>query len=57
MPAKTGLNINVKETEVMSLNTRSPSKIQLNGKDIKTTSYFTYLGNVVTSGGGADKDT
>ncbi|XP_062588558.1 uncharacterized protein LOC134250223 [Saccostrea cucullata] len=54
--SKIGLNINIKKTEVMSLNTKSPPKIQLNGGDIKNTDYFTYLGSVVTSDGGADKD-
>ncbi|XP_062618932.1 uncharacterized protein LOC134280533 [Saccostrea cucullata] len=54
--SKIELNINIKKTEVMSLNTKSPPKIQLNGGDIKNTEYFTYLGSVVTSDGGADKD-
>ncbi|XP_062615092.1 uncharacterized protein LOC134276790 [Saccostrea cucullata] len=54
--SKIGLNTNRKKTEEMSLNTKSPPKIQLNGKDVKNTAYFTYLGSVVTSGGGDDKD-
>lgn len=54
--SKIGLNINIKKTEVMSLNTKSSPKIQLNGKDIKSTSHFTHLGSVGTSEGGADKD-
>lgn len=36
--------------------TKSSPKIQLKGKDIKSTSHFTYLESVVTSEGGADKD-
>lgn len=40
----------------MYLNTKSSPIIQLNGKDIKNTSHFTYLGSVVTSEGGADKN-
>lgn len=54
--SKIGLNTNIKKTEVMHLNTKSSSKIQLNGKDIKTTSHFTYHGSVVTSERGAGKD-
>lgn len=33
----------------MSLNTKRSINIQLNGKDIKSTSHFTYLESVVTS--------
>lgn len=40
----------------MPLNTKTLQKIQLNVKDIKNTSHFTYLGNVVTSEGGADQN-
>jgi hypothetical protein len=54
--SKIGLNINAKKTEVMSVNTRRPPKIQLNGKDNKITSCFTYLRSVVISHDGTDKD-
>lgn len=54
--SKIGLNFNIKKTEVMPLNTKSSPKIKLNGEDMKNTPHFTYLGSVVTSEGGADKD-
>ena len=54
--SKIGLNINLKKTEVMSLNMKNQPKIQLNEKNIENTSSFTYLGSIVTSDGGTDKD-
>ena len=46
----------MKKTEVMSLNTKQPARIQLNGNNLNNTTSFTYLGSIVTSDGGADKD-
>ena len=51
---KIGLKINTKKTEVMSLNTKQPARIQVDGNNLSNT--FTYLGSIVTSDGGADKD-
>ncbi|VDI54248.1 Hypothetical predicted protein [Mytilus galloprovincialis] len=51
-----GLNINIKKSEVMPLNTTEPPLIDLNGTPLDCTSSFTYLGSIVTSEGGADKD-
>ena len=42
------------ETEVMALNCRVPHDIKVNGKQLKWSSSFTYLGSIVTSEGGAD---
>ena len=51
-----GLNINIKKSEVMPLNTSEPPVIDLNGTPLDFTSSFTYLGSIVTSEGGADND-
>ena len=55
--SKIGLKINVKKTEVMSLNTKHPPKIQLDGNNLMNTNSFTYLGSIVTNGDGAKEDT
>ena len=54
--SKIGLKINVKKTEAMSLNTKHPNKIQLDGNNLMNTNSFTYLGSIVTNGGGAEED-
>ena len=54
--ASIGLNINKKKTEVMALNCREPPDITINGTKLECSSSFTYLGSIVTSDGGADKD-
>jgi hypothetical protein len=38
---KIGLKINMKKTEVMSLNTKQPAGIQLNGNNPSNTTSFT----------------
>ncbi|XP_063442397.1 uncharacterized protein LOC134722706 [Mytilus trossulus] len=48
-----GLNINIKKSEVMPLNTTEPPLIDLNGTPLDCTSSFTYLGSIVTSERGA----
>ena len=53
---KNGLKINTKKTEVMSLNTKQPARIQVDGNNLSNTTTFTYLSSIVTSDGGADKD-
>lgn len=40
----------------MSLNTKHPARIQLHGSNLTNTTSFTYLGSIVTSDWGADKD-
>lgn len=42
-----GLKINVNKTEVMSLNTKQPVQIQLDGNTLNNTNSFTYLGSIV----------
>ena len=51
-----GLNINIKKSEVMPLNTSEHPVIYLNGPPLDCTSSFTYLGSIVISEGGAGKD-
>ena len=48
------LNISKTKTQVMRLNTE-PIKLQ-NGDTIKKTKDFTYLGTVVSTDGGCDRD-
>ena len=40
----------------MSLNTKQPARIEVDGNKLSNTTTFTYLGSIVTSDGGADKD-
>ena len=54
--SKIGLKINIKKTEVMPMNTKEPPIIKISGENLECTSSFTYLGSIVTSDGGADKD-
>lgn len=51
-----GLKISQKKTEVMALNTKNISPIQVNGEDLPTTDEFTYLGSIVRNDGGPSKD-
>ncbi len=53
-----GLKININKTEVMSLNTKEPPVVELDGKQLTCTSSFTYLGSMVTASAedGADQD-
>ena len=55
MQKKNGLKINTNKTEVMSLNTKQPARIQVDGNNLSNTTTFTYLGSIVTSDGGADE--
>ena len=52
--SKIGLKINVTKTEIMSLNTKHPLNIQLDGNNVMNTNSFTYLGSIVASVGGAE---
>ena len=40
----------------MALNMNNPTPIKLGDKDLKYVDRFTYLGSVLTTDGGADKD-
>lgn len=51
-----GLKINIKKSEVMTLNIQNPAPIIINDQNIRTTEEFTYLGSVVTNTGGAEVD-
>lgn len=56
--AKIGLN-NIKKTEIMTLNLKQSKQspdIKIDGKQLESTSSFTYLGSVVTMEGGSDRD-
>ncbi|XP_062567574.1 uncharacterized protein LOC134229801 [Saccostrea cucullata] len=47
---------NTKITEVMRINNKRETPIQLNGENIKETDRFTYLGSTVNKDGGGDDD-
>ena len=51
-----GLNISLKKTEVMTLNTQNPPPIQINGINIPATEEFSYLGSIVRYDGGTGND-
>lgn len=51
-----GLKINQKKTEVMTLNIATPSPVKLEGKTLRDTTAFTYLGSVISNEGGAGSD-
>ena len=45
---KAGLEINSSKTEEIHVNTVVNQGLKLNGEDIKSSSYFCYLGSIVT---------
>uniref|UniRef100_A0A0B7BQ07 DUF6451 domain-containing protein n=1 Tax=Arion vulgaris TaxID=1028688 RepID=A0A0B7BQ07_9EUPU len=51
-----GLKINQKKTEVMTLNIATPAPVKLEGKTLRDTTAFTYLGSVISNEGGAGSD-
>ena len=53
---KIGLKINVNKTEVMKINNKQTTPIQLEGNSIKVTDKFSYLGSIVSETGGTDED-
>ena len=55
---KVGLQININKTEVMRVNYNRQEAIhvQLQGKEIKESDSFTYLGSVVSKDGGTEED-
>lgn len=53
---KTGLQINIRKTEVMRINSRQQDPVKLDQKEIKEVDKFVYLGSVVSKDGGADED-
>ena len=53
---KTGLNINIKKTEVMRINNKKQDPITLHDEDLNEVEKFVYLGSVVSKDGGTDED-
>jgi hypothetical protein len=53
---KVGLKINETNTKVMRINTSELKKIKINGKELEEVNEYSYLGSIVTGGGGADED-
>jgi hypothetical protein len=55
---KVGLKINGTKTKVMRINTNTSKmeKIEINGKESEDVNEYSYLGSIVTGGGGADED-
>ena len=54
--AKTGLRINKEKTKVMRLNTKNVDSIETENKQLENITSFTYLGSIVNTLGGTDKD-
>jgi hypothetical protein len=53
---KVGLKINETKTKVMRINTSKMEKIDINGKELEDVNEYSYLGSIVTGGGGGDED-
>jgi hypothetical protein len=55
---KVGLKINETKTKVMRIttNTSKMEQIEINGKELEEVNEYSYLGSIVTRGGGADED-
>ena len=53
---KAGLEINSSKTEEMRVNTVVNQGLKLNGEDIKSSSYFCYLGSIVTENWGTSRE-
>ena len=53
---KTGLNINIKKTEVMRINNKKQDPITFHDEDLNEVEKFVYLGSVVSKDGGTDED-
>ena len=51
-----GLNINMKKTQVMTINSPRTTPIHIEGEDLACVESFTYLGSVVGQDSGAEKD-
>ncbi|CAH8852731.1 unnamed protein product [Trichobilharzia szidati] len=58
--AKIGLQVNIDKTEVMKIpgqhQQQQPTTISINGRNLKETTSFTYLGSIVSTTGGTDED-
>jgi hypothetical protein len=50
------LKINPANTKTMRINTKSKERFEANNKDVHDVTEFTYLGNVVTTTGGAEDE-
>ena len=53
---KTGLDINIKKTEVMRINNKKQDPITLFDEDLNEVERFVYLGSVVNNDGGTAED-
>ena len=53
---KAGLEINSSKTEEICINTGVNQGLKLNGEAIKRSSYFCYLGSIVTENGGTSRE-
>ena len=53
---KAGLEIDSSKTEEIRVNTVVNQGLELNGEDIKRSSYFCYLGTIVTENGGTSRE-
>ena len=54
--SKTGLRINIKKTKVLRANTKHHETLKLQGNEIEDVEEFTYLGSIVDSKGGTERD-
>ena len=54
--SKQGLNINTTKTKTMRINSNNVQAVRVGDVDIEDVEKFTYLGVVVTKGGGAEED-
>ena len=49
-----GLNISIKKTEIMPLNTTNARPVQIDSEELPYTDRFTYLGSIISRDGGTD---
>lgn len=56
MGKKIGLVINTVKTKAMRLQTNNTRSFQINGEAIKDVTHFTYLGSIISTDGGSERD-
>ena len=54
--AETGLIISTKKTKVLKANTTSQAKLKVKSTPLEEVDSFTYLGSIIDSQGGSEKD-